>query len=252
MGKEGKDAERYNTWNVYVIEARAGAAPRNVTQVRRQHSSAVARPSRVESRRHAPGLPAKLRREAGRVQHEPHRGGPGGRRRAEDPRRRNWTAPSRAPRFTQRRQVDSVPGRRRPLGVSRHVSGQRRRGRAHVQRTRRDLHNRAERRMARSPCWPAGDTTHPEIHVVENGKLRALTHHNDALMARIETRRHRGVHAARPRTAPRSTASSPSRRTISRARSIPRCCAFTADRTGRTRTRSTSSGSSSRPTDTSW
>ena len=27
MGKEGKDAERYNTWNVYVVEARAGAPP---------------------------------------------------------------------------------------------------------------------------------------------------------------------------------------------------------------------------------
>ena len=29
-----------------------------------------------------------------------------------------------------------------------------------------------------------GDNTHPEIHVVENGKLRAITHHNDELMAR--------------------------------------------------------------------
>ena len=28
LGKEGKDADRYNTWNVYVMEARAGAAPR--------------------------------------------------------------------------------------------------------------------------------------------------------------------------------------------------------------------------------
>jgi dipeptidyl aminopeptidase/acylaminoacyl peptidase len=40
LGKEGKDAERYNTWNVYVMEARAGAAPRQVTHYDGIHSSA--------------------------------------------------------------------------------------------------------------------------------------------------------------------------------------------------------------------
>jgi dipeptidyl aminopeptidase/acylaminoacyl peptidase len=40
MGKEGKDAERYNTWNVYVVEARAGATPRQVTKYDGIHSSA--------------------------------------------------------------------------------------------------------------------------------------------------------------------------------------------------------------------
>jgi len=40
MGKEGKDAERYNTWNVYVVEARAGATPRQITKYDGVHSSA--------------------------------------------------------------------------------------------------------------------------------------------------------------------------------------------------------------------
>ncbi len=40
MGKEGKEAERYNTWNVYVVEAKAGASPRVVTKYEGQRSSA--------------------------------------------------------------------------------------------------------------------------------------------------------------------------------------------------------------------
>lgn len=32
MGREGKDAERYNIWNLYVMEAKAGAAPRILTK----------------------------------------------------------------------------------------------------------------------------------------------------------------------------------------------------------------------------
>jgi len=40
LGKEGKDADRYDTWNVYVTEARAGAAPRLVTHYDGVHASA--------------------------------------------------------------------------------------------------------------------------------------------------------------------------------------------------------------------
>ncbi len=40
LGKEGKDAERYNTWNVYVIEAQSGAAPRKLTHYDGIHASA--------------------------------------------------------------------------------------------------------------------------------------------------------------------------------------------------------------------
>lgn len=39
-GKQGKDAERYNTWNVYVVEARPGATPRQLTKYDGVHASA--------------------------------------------------------------------------------------------------------------------------------------------------------------------------------------------------------------------
>jgi dipeptidyl aminopeptidase/acylaminoacyl peptidase len=41
MGKEGKDAERYNTWNLYVIDARSGATARQLTHYDGIHSSAA-------------------------------------------------------------------------------------------------------------------------------------------------------------------------------------------------------------------
>ncbi len=40
LGKEGKDAERYNTWNVYVVESRVGARPRQVTHYDGMRASA--------------------------------------------------------------------------------------------------------------------------------------------------------------------------------------------------------------------
>ena len=40
MGRSGKDAERYNTSNVFVMEARAGAAPREITHYDGLHGSA--------------------------------------------------------------------------------------------------------------------------------------------------------------------------------------------------------------------
>jgi len=40
LGKQGKDAERYNTWNVYTMEARAGAQPRQLTHYDGVHASA--------------------------------------------------------------------------------------------------------------------------------------------------------------------------------------------------------------------
>ena len=119
MGSEGKDAERYNNCNVYVMEARAGAAPRKITQYDGQRSSAGRGRPEWSPDGSRLGVPAKLRRETGRLQHEPPRGGCGGRRRAEDLRATSSIAPFRAPRFTHGRHVDSVPGGRRSLGVSR-------------------------------------------------------------------------------------------------------------------------------------
>src|SRR5258708_25151951 len=41
LGKEGKDSERYNTWNVYVMDARVGASHRQLTHYDGVHSSAA-------------------------------------------------------------------------------------------------------------------------------------------------------------------------------------------------------------------
>ncbi len=40
LGQQGKDSDRYNTWNVYVMEALAGAAPRQLTKYDGVHASA--------------------------------------------------------------------------------------------------------------------------------------------------------------------------------------------------------------------
>jgi Tol biopolymer transport system component len=72
LGKEGKDADRYDTWNVYVMEARAGAAPRLVTHYDGVHASA--------SRARPEWSPDGTRL----VQHDPPGGCAGGRRRSEN------------------------------------------------------------------------------------------------------------------------------------------------------------------------
>ena len=83
MGKEGKDAERYNTWNVYVVEARAGATPAQSHELRRRAVLGFARTAGVEQGWHSPGVPADLRRQAERVQHESPGGSAGRRRRTQ-------------------------------------------------------------------------------------------------------------------------------------------------------------------------
>ena len=50
----------------------------------------------------------------------------------------------------------------------------------------RDQHIRAREATAALPCWRASDTTPGEVYAFENGKLRVLTHHNDALMAELK------------------------------------------------------------------
>jgi dipeptidyl aminopeptidase/acylaminoacyl peptidase len=83
LGRSGKDAERYNTNNLFVVEARAGAVPREITHYDGQRAR-PARSSGVESGRHAVGVPADFGCEAKRLQHEQAGGGAGERGRADD------------------------------------------------------------------------------------------------------------------------------------------------------------------------
>ena len=83
LGKEGKDAERYNTWNVYVMEARVGATPRQITHYDGVHASASrAQPEWSPDGKRLVYLES-VRRKEQRLQHEPAGRGRGGRRRAE-------------------------------------------------------------------------------------------------------------------------------------------------------------------------
>ena len=50
----------------------------------------------------------------------------------------------------------------------------------------------------------ASDTKPAEVHALENGELRVLTHHNDDLMAKLKWARRKSS-AARRRTATKST-----------------------------------------------
>ena len=84
LGRSGKDAERYNTNNLFVMEARAGRGAARDYALRRAARLGGARTSGVESGRLAAGLPADFGCEAERLQHEPARGGGGERGRAED------------------------------------------------------------------------------------------------------------------------------------------------------------------------
>ena len=184
LGKEGKDAERYNTWNVYVIDARVGAAPRQVTQYDGVHSSA----SRSRPEWSPDGAKLAYLQSSGakqgaynmnRLAVAPAAGG--------EPKllAGKFDRGISAPRFSN--DGSSIlflvsddrweyPARIPANGgaVERLVQGP------------GAISAIAQGKDGRIALLAAGDTTHAEIHVFENGGLRALTHHNDALMAELK------------------------------------------------------------------
>jgi dipeptidyl aminopeptidase/acylaminoacyl peptidase len=184
LGKEGKDAERYNTWNVYVIEARTGATPRQITHYDGVHASASraqpewspdgkrlvylestgAKNSAYNMSRLAViavdgGTPKLLAEKLDRSVSSP-RFTPDGSSIlflvADD----RWEYPARIP---------SIGG-----AVERLVQGQ------------GMISTLAQGKDGRLAVLAANDLTHPEIHALENGSLRPLTHQNDALMAELK------------------------------------------------------------------
>ncbi len=183
LGKSGKEAERYNTWNVYVTESRAGAAPRQITHYDGIHSSASrARPewspdgtrlvylqttgaklgaynmNRIAVVAAAGGEPKILAEKLDR--------GPSAPRFTRDGRSilflvadDRWEYPELAP-------VDGGEVERLVKGPG----------------TISTIEQSKDGRLA---VLASSDTTRPEIHALESGKLRPLTHHNDALMAEL-------------------------------------------------------------------
>jgi len=184
LGKEGKDADRYNTWNVYVVEARAGAAARQITHYDGVHSSAsrgraewspdgtrlvylessgakqnAYNMNRIAVVPVAGGAARILAEKLDRGAAAPHftRDGASIRFLVADDR---WEYPALVP-------ANGGEVRRMLQGPGVIASVE-------------------EGRDGRLVVTAAGDTTHPEIYALENGALRALTHHNDGLMASLE------------------------------------------------------------------
>jgi dipeptidyl aminopeptidase/acylaminoacyl peptidase len=184
MGKEGKEAERYNTWNVYVVEARAGATPRQLTHYDGVHASASrARPEWSHDGTRLTYLQssgAKLNAyNMSRLAVVPIAAG--------EPKilAEKLDRGVSAPRFTpDDKSILFLVGDDRweyPAVVP--ANG------GEVERLTKGpgvIGTIEQGRDGRTAVLAAGDTAHGEIYAFENGRLRALTHHNDALMAELK------------------------------------------------------------------
>jgi dipeptidyl aminopeptidase/acylaminoacyl peptidase len=184
MGKEGKDAERYNTWNVYVIEARAGATPRKITQYDGQHSSA----SRGRPEWSPDGTRLVYLQTSGaklsaynmsRLAVAPVAGGA--------PRilAEKLDRAATAPRFTRNGSsiFFLVADDRWEYPATVPANG------GEVRRMIKGpgvISSIEQGKDGRLAVLAAGDTSHSEIQALENEELRPLTHHNDALMAELK------------------------------------------------------------------
>ncbi|MBZ5611300.1 MAG: S9 family peptidase [Acidobacteriia bacterium] len=184
LGKEGKDADRYNTSNVYVLEAREGAAPKQITH----YDGVKASASRARPEWNPDGTRLVYLQSTGakldaynmnRLAIMPASGG--------EPRvlAAKLDRGVAAPRFSadgasvvflvaddRSEYLARVPASdgavekliRGPLVISSVALG----------------------KDGRVAVVSSTDTTSGEVHALENGKLRALTHHNDALMAELK------------------------------------------------------------------
>ena len=184
LGKEGKDADRYNTWNVYTIDAQAGAKPRSVTHYDGVHSSA----SRATPEWSPDGTRLVYLQSTGAKQNAynmnrlaviPVTGG--------EPKllAEKLDRGVSAPRFTpdgksilflvtddRSEYLARIPAS--DGAIERLVPG------------RVVVSTVSQGKDGRLAVLASNDTTHPEIHALESGKLRALTHQNDALMAELK------------------------------------------------------------------
>jgi dipeptidyl aminopeptidase/acylaminoacyl peptidase len=184
LGKQGKDADRYNTWNVYVIEARAGAKPRQITHYDGIRSSA----SRAMPEWSPDGKQLVYLQSTGAKDGAYNMNRlavvavAGGEPKVLAERLDRGVS---APRFTN----DGasifflVADDRSEYPARIPASG------GDVQRMMQGptvISSVAQGKDGRLAVIAATDATHAEIHVLENGKLRPLTHHNDALMAELK------------------------------------------------------------------
>ncbi len=184
LGKQGKEAERYNIWDVYTIESHSGAGPRQVTHYDGVHSSA----SRARPEWSPDGARLVYLQTAGARLDQYNQNQlaviavAGGEPQVLG---QKLDRPVLAPRFSTDGSAilflaaddrSQYPARvalndgavekliQGPLTASAFTQG-------------------SDGRLA---VLAATDDTQTEVQALENGKLRALTHHNDALMAELK------------------------------------------------------------------
>jgi dipeptidyl aminopeptidase/acylaminoacyl peptidase len=184
MGKEGKEAERYNTWNVYVVEARAGAAPRQVTRYDGVRSSAGrGRPDWSKD-----GARLVYTQSSGAKQNAynmnrlavaPVAGG--------EPKilAESLDRSVSSPRFSEdgKSIVFLVADDRWEYPAVVPANG------GQVERLTRGpgiISNVEQGKDGRWAMLAASDEKSGEIYAFENGQLRVLTHHNDALIGQLK------------------------------------------------------------------
>jgi dipeptidyl aminopeptidase/acylaminoacyl peptidase len=181
MGRSGKDAERYNTSNVFVMEARAGAAPREITHYDGLHGSA----SRGRLEWSPDGTKLAYLQSSGaklgaynmsRLAVVAVSGGEpkilaGGLDRGVSAPR--FTPDGAAILFLVGDDANEYPARIPANGGD-------------VQRLIRGpivISSMDQGKDGRLAVLASSDGKPPEVHALESNELRALTHHNDALMA---------------------------------------------------------------------
>jgi len=184
LGKEGKDADRYNTWNVYVVDARIGATPRQVTHYDGARSSA----SRAQPEWSPDGARLVYLQSTGakmgaynmnRLAVVAVAGG--------EPKllAGNLDRGVSAPRFTPDGSsilfLIADDRNEYPARMPANVGTIER-----LVKTTGAALTLAQGKDGRLAVLAATDTTHAEIHALENGALRLLTHHNDELMAELK------------------------------------------------------------------
>ncbi len=179
MGRSGKDAERYNTSNVFVMEARAGATPRQITQYDGLGGSA----SRGRAEWSPDGTKLVYLQSTGAKQSAynmtrlavvPVAGG------APTVLAGTLDRGVSAPRFTPDGAsiLFLVADDRSEYPARVPVSG------GDVQRLMKGplmISSLDQGKDGRLAVLAASDATQGELHALESGELRALTHHNDGL-----------------------------------------------------------------------
>ena len=250
LGKEGKDAERYNTWNVYVMEARTGRMPRQITHYDGVHASASraqpewspdgkrlvylestgAKNSAYNMSRLAVitvdgGAPKLLADKLDRAVSSPR-----------------FTPDGASILFLVSDDRSEYPARIPANGgaVERLVQGP------------GMISTLAQGKDGRLAVLAATDRTHPEIHALENGSSSPADASKRCVDGGTQAGRHGGFQLQSEGWNGSTWADHQAARSTSRAANIRRCCASTAAPTGRIRTLSISSARSSPPMATWW